>query len=228
MTEYSTAVGYPAPSPAAPRPVRDAARDLRAGAVVVAVLAVVGIVAGVIWATWSPPQPMGFRQSNGPAWSIEESESAIAADGRFAVLALVTGLLAALALWRRTRLRGPIAVVALGAGCLVGAQSTRLVGYLFGGGATGGQACVLYLPDPVRGSCIRHMKLSVHVPALYVLAAAVAVFVYALCAAFAVRDDLGRRDPVRLMMLRRRASVGRGRESQDARRDGDGAGQPQQ
>jgi hypothetical protein len=195
--------------------------------VVVVALAVLGAVAGLVWAGWSPPQPAGFHQAHGPTWSIDESEAAIAADGRYAVLALITGLVAAGALWRRTRLRGPIAVTALAVGCLLGAQLTRAVGYLAGGGSAPDRACVLYLPDPVNGSCTVHMRLSLHLSGLAYLSAAVAVLVYSLCAAFAVRDDLGRRDPLRLVMQRQRGSVGRRGQAQDRGGHGDGTGQPQ-
>jgi hypothetical protein len=218
------AVPYSPPPPTA-RPVRDTARDLRLGAIVVGVLALVGIATGIVWAAWSPSRPVGFHQDGGGTWAITESESYVAADGRYFVIGAVTGVLAALVLWTQTRLRGPIAVVALAMGCLIGAQLTRFAGFLAGGGSDTGPACVLYLPEPVRGNCIKHMHLSVHLPGLYVVSAAAAVLVYSLFAAFAVRDDLGRRDPVRLMMLRQRASVPDGAQPQDARRDGDGAGQ---
>jgi hypothetical protein len=225
MSEAPTPAALPYSPPPAPNPVRDTVRDLRLGAVVATVLAGLGAVMGVVWALWSPARPMGFHQDNGPTWSIDESEAFIASDGRYFVIAIGTGVLAAVVLWTMTRLRGPIALAALAGGCLIGAQLTRLVGYLVAGGSDSGPRCVLFLPEQVHGSCIKHMHLSVHLPALYVISAAAAVLVYALCAAFAVRDDLGRRDPVRLMMLRRRESVRAGSQPQDGGGDGDGTGQ---
>jgi len=214
----------------------DAQRDTLAGLRVVVLLSVLGAGLGVAWVTWSPTRPSGFHQAGGPTWIPDESESAIAGDGRYLAIALAAGVLAGVGMWLWRRLRGPIALVSLAVGCLIGAQVTRLVGYLFGGGSTGGPACVFYLPDPVNGQCISHVKLSVHAPALFVVQAGIAVLVYALCASFAVRDDLGRRDPMRLVALRRRAenaqqralasplSVGQGAEPQDARGYGDGTG----
>ena len=223
--------GYPPPpvpyAPPAPgRGLRDTRRELRLGAIAVAVLSVLGAGMGYVWARWTPPRPVGFHQHNGATWAIQESESFVAGDGRYCVIALATGLLAAIVLWRQTRLRGPIAISALALGCLIGAQLTRLVGFLAGGGSDTGPACVLYIPEPVRGNCIQHMHLSVHLSALYVVSAAVAVLVYAVLAAFTVRDDLGRRDPVRLAMQRRRASVGDSTQPEDAGGYGDGSGQP--
>jgi hypothetical protein len=112
----------------------------------------------------------------------------------------------------------------------------RLVAYYFGGGSTDAVKCNVAAE---YGGCIDHLPVSVHLNGLTLLEAATAVLVYSLCAAFAVRDDLGRRDPVRLMVLRARAesamhaqaqaaaSVGSGVQPQDARGDRDGTGQPQ-
>lgn len=222
---------YPAPSTA--RPISDAQRDTVAGLRLVALLAVLGALLGLAWIGWSPERPSGFHQASGPTWIPDESEAAVASDGRYLVIAVAAGLLIGAAMWLRRRQRGPIAVVSMAVGCLVGAQLTRLVGYLFGGGSTSGPACVYYLPDPVSGQCIRHVKLSVHTPALFVVQAGIAVLVYGLCASFAVRDDLGRRDPMRLAALRQRAAraeqrlVGGAAEAQDAGGDRDGAGRPQ-
>jgi hypothetical protein len=223
----SEQVFYAPPVPAAGR-VRDTVRDLRAGVIVVAVLAAVGIVLGVVWAWWSPHGPQAVTLSNGTIWPYEESERFIEIDGRFAAIALVVGLVAGLALWLRTKLRGPIAVTALCVGGLIGALFMRITGYLTGGGSTDTVKCDL---PAGYGGCIRQLPVSLHMDALMLLESVVAVLVYSVCAAFAVRDDLGRRDPTRVLVLRRRAeaaaSVGGGAEPQDARRDGDGAGQAQ-
>lgn len=223
MSEFAP-VSYAPPTPS-PRHVRDAVRDLRAGGVVVAALAVLGLVLGTVWAWWSPAGPQAVTLSDGTIWTYQESEAFVQTDGRFAAIALVVGVLAAVVLWLRTRLRGPIAVTALGAGGVLGALCMRVTGYLTGGGSTDAVKCDL---PQGYGGCIKHLPVSLHIGGLMLLEGAAAVLVYSLCAAFAVRDDLGRRDPMRVMALRRRAearSVRRGPEPQDAGRDGDGAGQ---
>ncbi|MGN6608187.1 MAG: DUF2567 domain-containing protein [Jatrophihabitans sp.] len=208
MTGWSpTAPAHPAPPPPVARPVRDTARDLRRGAVVVAVLTVVGALLGLVWAWWSPPTGAAFKRgSDGVTWLIDENEAAVSADGRFAILTLGLGVLAGGLLYTRTRLRGPITVTALAIGCLLGTQAMRLVGWLTGGGHDSGPACRIYLAQVVDGQCIEHTRLSVQAPSLYLFGAAAAVLVYGVLVSFAGRDDLGRRDPVRRMLLERRAA----------------------
>lgn len=158
--------------------------DLRVGAAVVAVLTVVGAVLGVVWQWWSPPGPRAYIIKPGSI-QPDETEAFIAADGRFAVLAIAVGLLAAIVMWRRTSTRGPVAVTALGVGGLLGAAAMAGVGRLLGGGSDAGKANTL----------LEELPLRVHLEGLLLLEAAVAVLVYSLFASFAVADDLGRPDP---------------------------------
>ena len=199
-------MGTPLSAAPVPPPVieRDTGRDLRAAGLLVAALAVVGAVLGQVWAWWAPTTGPAFRRDDGLTWMIEESESAVAADGRYLVLTVAAAVVAAIAVWSRPRLRGPVMLLALAGGSLIGAQVTRLVGWLRDGGATSGPACRIFLPDPVDGHCITHLKLSVQLPGLFFAPAAAAVLAYALCASFAARDDLGHRDPLRAALLQRR------------------------
>lgn len=162
------------------------AEDLRAGAVVVAVLAVLGVLLGVVWQWWSPPGPLGFVVAPG-AIQPDETEAFVAADGRFAVLCGAVGLVAGFVVWRRRGLRGPVAVLALAVGGLAGAVLTALVGHLLGGGSDSGRP----------NSLLRELPLSVHMRGLLLLEAALAVLVYVVFASFAAADDLGRPDPDR-------------------------------
>jgi hypothetical protein len=191
-------------------PARDTGRDLRAGAVVVAVLAVIGALLGLVWAWWAPPSGTAFaRSSDGVTWLIDENESSIAADGRFAVLTIGLGVVAGIGLYLRPRLRGPIGVLALALGCLLATQLVRLVGWLAGGGSDTGPACQIYLDQIVDGHCIQHVRLAVHASSLSLLGPAAAVLVHGMLVSFAGRDDLGRRDDVRQMLLRRRVQQAR-------------------
>jgi hypothetical protein len=158
--------------------------DLVTGAFVVAALAVLGAALGLLWQAWSPPGPLGLVVTPG-AIQPDETEAFAAGDGRFAIIGIVVGLLAGALLWLRHSTRGPVAVLALAIGGLLGAGATALVGHLVRGGSTAGKA----------GTLLQHVPLTVHAHGLFVVEAAVAVLVYVVCAAFAERDDLGRAEP---------------------------------
>ncbi len=182
--------------PVAPTPPRRSVRsfrdrwapaeDVRAGAVIVAVLAGLGAVLGVVWQWWSPPGPLGYVVAPG-AIQPDETEAFVAADGRFAVIVGVVGLVAGFLVWRRRSLRGPVAVLGLAVGGLLGAGLTALVGHLLAGGSEHGKPNTL-LP---------RLPLTVHMRGLLLVEAALAVLVYVVFASFAAADDLGRPDPER-------------------------------
>jgi hypothetical protein len=179
--------------------------DLRAGLYIVAALAVAGAVLGVLWKVWSPPGPLGFVI--GPhAVQADETEAFVAADGRFAVITALTGIVAAVAVWFAKPLRGPVAALALAVGSLLGALLTEFVGHELAGGHSSGPT----------NTVITHLPLSVHMSGLRLLEAAVAVLVYGLFVAFAATDDLGRPGSSGLVVD--------GRQPQDGWGHGDGAG----
>ncbi|MFN2518626.1 MAG: hypothetical protein ABR604_06210 [Jatrophihabitantaceae bacterium] len=166
-------------------PARWAPReDLRAGAYLVLALAVLGVLLGVIWQWWSPAGGLGYVVAP-HAIQPDETEAFIAGDGRFAVIATATGLLAGGVTWLRTSIRGPVTALALGLGGLLGSWLTGVVGHLMAGGTGNGKTNTL----------LRQLPLSVHMHGLLLLEAAGAVLVYSLCASFAARDDLGRPEP---------------------------------
>jgi hypothetical protein len=146
-------------------------------------MAVLGALAGVLWAAWSPTQPPGLVVPGGT--ETAETEQWVAADGRFAVLAVVLGAFFALLAWRARRTRGALAVLALAVGGVAGGLLTDLVGWLMAGGSSGG---------PV-GTRHPQLRLVVHMHGLLLLEALVAVLVYAVLVGFAAADDLGRPDP---------------------------------
>lgn len=176
-------------APAAPE--YDAARErtdqLRAGGVIVAVLAVIGALLGPVWELWSPPGPAGVILPAGI--QADESEAWVAADGRFALITAIVGLIAGLLAWylpRLRRVRGPYVVLALAVGGFAGAGLTALVGWALRGDGkhfTCGSA-----------TCINHLPLTVQMRGLWFLEPFLAVLVYGLFVAFAVADDLGRPD----------------------------------
>jgi hypothetical protein len=207
--------GVAAPEPPAPtsQPAETSA-DLRSAAVIVIALAVLGALLGVAWSAWSGPQQRAFVIAPGKLYPYDEVETMAASDGRYLVLVGALGLFAGLFGWfRRPANRGPLIVLALIAGGLAGSALTELVGYLTGGGTFDGKA----------GSTIKHLPLSLHMHGLLLVESAVAALVYGLFVAFAMRDDLGRADPVR-----ERLSVGARDHAQDGGGYGDGPGALQQ
>jgi F0F1-type ATP synthase assembly protein I len=212
-------VGYPLP------PVPPAAQglwrarwlspaELRAGALVAGTLALVGAVLGTLWDLWSPAGPLGYVISPG-AVVADETEAFVAADGRFAVIALSVGIIAGFVVFFRKATRGPVAVLALAVGGVAGALLTDLVGHALRGGTGDGKA----------NTYINHLPLSVQMHGLLAVEAAVAVLVYGLCVAFAPDDDLGRPDPGAPSEA---SSVGVGDELQHAGGYADAPGGPQQ
>lgn len=164
--------------------------QLKAAAAVVVALSVLGAVLGLIWAAWSPPGPLGAVLSAGI--QADESEAFVAGDGRFALIVAIVGLAAGFAAWylpRIRRARGPYVAIGLALGGVCGAALTEWIGYLVRGEGTH------FHCNSETGTCISHLPLTVHMHALLLVEAVLAVLVYSLFVAFAVEDDLGRPDP---------------------------------
>lgn len=177
-----------------PAPQHDPAGERRAqvrvGALIVAVLAVVGALLGPVWEAWSPPGPAGLLLPAGV--QADETEAWVASDGRFALLTAVVGAVAGVLAWYLPRLRqvrGPYAALALAVGGIVGALLTDLVGWALRGDGRH-YSCG-------SATCVDHLPLSVQMRGAWFLEAFVAVLVYGLFVAFAVADDLGRPDTPR-------------------------------
>ena len=137
------------------------------------------------------PGPAGARR---PPRGVHPRRDGVLrpADGRFLVITVVLGIVSALAVWFLRPMRGVAATLGLVVGGLVGSSLTLLVGHLTGGGDATGRA--------INGSADRfsdQLPLTVHAHGLLVLQPAVSALVLGLLVAFAVRDDLGRPDPVR-------------------------------
>jgi hypothetical protein len=159
-------------------------RDIEVGVGVVVVLAVVGVLIGLLWWGISPGRPLGVTIGKGQVVA-DETESFISTDGRFLILTAVVGLIAGFLLWTRRAWRGPVAIAALAVGGFAGALLTDLIGRSLGGGqATGPLNQAITLP------------LSVHARSLWLAEPFLAVLVYGLFALFAAGDDLGRAEEI--------------------------------
>jgi hypothetical protein len=210
------------PAPQSPAPESSSRGDLVTAVVAVAVLAVAGALLGLVWSAWSPPGSTAIVLGGGMYQVIDETENHIAGDGRFLVIVSVVGLLAALLAWfLRPRNRGPLVLLGLIVGGLAGAALTDLIGHLTGGGSFSGKT--YRLSDGSAQEVTLRLPLSLHMPGLLFVEAALATLVYGVFTAFAVHDDLGRPDPARDALVARRTAA-----AEDSAQDSiDTGGHPQ-
>ncbi|MGI8869756.1 MAG: hypothetical protein ACR2F6_13120 [Mycobacteriales bacterium] len=125
---------YAAPPAAAPTGWRAIAphwQEVAAAAALLLGLAVVGVLAGLVWNAISPRVTYTIV-SKGQGVADEISEAAFSQDGWFIVIGLVIGIAAGLTAWRVKRARGPLALVALGVSALLGAYLARRIGLAAG------------------------------------------------------------------------------------------------
>jgi hypothetical protein len=200
-------------SGARPREPWITAGELRAGAVLFAVLVVTGVIAGAIWTAWSRTPTRGLVYT-AHAIIPDETEGFISSDGRFVIITAVIGLAAGLLAWSRRAHRGPAMVAALGLGSAAGALLTDLVGRLFSGGKDTGKL----------GTLLARLPLEVHATGLLFVEGVLAVGIYTLCAMVVAPDDLDRGvPPDRLPAADSDALVDAGLDVERAGRNGDAA-----
>ena len=91
-----------------------------------------GIALGLIWVLWSPSSVSYLLDAgNGIGVVVPgQSEAQIAADGRYAVLTALAGLVFGLLSWRLRGNRGPVALVVLVASSLLGSLLALATGQL--------------------------------------------------------------------------------------------------
>jgi hypothetical protein len=195
------------PAPTAPPegpPVTRA--DLIAGVAVVAVLAVFGVLVGLLWsAVATRPQGVIYQAGGQSALDFAhyESDEFFAGDGWFLFLTLGAGVLVGLVAWLVRPVRGPVLVVALTLGSLLASylawRTGRIVSY-----AGTGRALVTHNLTP--GTRL-HLPLRLRAKVVLLAQAFGAVAVYVSCAAWSSRADLGARSG-----RKKDGSVGAGRD----------------
>jgi uncharacterized membrane protein YeaQ/YmgE (transglycosylase-associated protein family) len=218
-----TVVDSPAPA-AVVRSER--AVQLRASGLLILGLAVLGALLGPIWQAWAPPGPAGAILAKGI--QADETEAFVSGDGKFGLITIIVGLIAGIVAFQLRpfrQARGPYLALALAVGGFVGAALTEWVGYLIRG--TGAE----FVCTAPGGRCVSHLPLTVHMHAVLLVEAILAVLVYSLFVAFAVDDDLGRPDPNRPVYVPpdvEDESVGQQPAEHGTGMDGDRPGSPQQ
>jgi uncharacterized membrane protein YeaQ/YmgE (transglycosylase-associated protein family) len=176
------------PLPPAPRrPVwRPTRAEVRAGLLLIVVLAVVGAGVALLW--WQVTPRWGFKvDPSGNLVPLDpEQEQVFATDGWYMVFTLIVGLLATLLAWRVKALRGPLGLIALGVGSLLGAVITWRAGLLLAPAPTTAQ-----LHEIGR---VVYPALRLRATAALMVEPLAAVAVYLLLVGFSARPDLGRPD----------------------------------
>jgi hypothetical protein len=151
---------------------------------VIVALAVVGAAVAPLWVHLAPRLAFRVDQPGRALPVIPEAEEYIAADGRFVIITLIIGVLAALVCWLVKRSRGPWTVLALAVGGLLGAIVTWRLGMSLGTG---------YKPADLQvvGKII-YQPLTLRAKSALVVEPVAAVIGYLLAVGFSSRNDLGR------------------------------------
>ncbi|MEU4174402.1 ABC transporter permease [Streptomyces sp. NPDC026589] len=121
---------HPAPSVGGPDHP-DTATEIRQAAVVLVLVALAGIVLGLLWLWLAPRVPL-ISDDTAVFLENSEGEEAIGADGTFVLLALGFGALSAAAVFWRLRRGGVLVVVGLALGALLASLVAWRVGIWLG------------------------------------------------------------------------------------------------
>jgi hypothetical protein len=183
-TPGAAAGPYPAPAGGFGVPVTYARKaEWVTAAVLIGALAVVGTAVAPLWVHLAPRLAFRVDQPGRALPVIPEAEEYIGADGRFVFITLVVGLLAGLACWLVRRSRGPLVLLALAVGGLLGAVITWRLGMRIGTG---------YQPaDLQHVGRIVYQPLTLRAKSALVVEPVAAVLAYLLGVGFAARNDLG-------------------------------------
>jgi hypothetical protein len=188
--------GYLPPVPGAPRlparpagwiGLRDARTDLRGGLVTVAVLALTGIPAALLW-WWLAPRA-SFRVTEGelvPVGAPPSDELFMADDGIYVLVLAGLGVLAGLAVWLRRRARGVVILTALATGMIAASLVAWQAGELLGPGPTDEELAAV-------GTTVT-TGLQLAAVAAVAVGPFLGVLTYLVATTMAARDDLGRDD----------------------------------
>ncbi len=149
---------------------------------------VLGVVLGLGWLAWSDAlHPVAYNIDLGSGQGVivpGEGESLIAADGRFAILTGIAGLVFGLAAWRLRELRGRLTVTVLVAASLVASALAKYTGQLLSGGHSSSALNTAFRPH-----------LTLHADAALFLQALLAGLVYTMFVGLSGDPQLGRPEP---------------------------------
>jgi hypothetical protein len=152
-------------------------------AVVIGALAVIGAALAPLWVQLAPRLAFRVDQPGRALPVVPEAEEYVGADGRFVIITLIVGVLAGIGCWLVRRSRGPLVLLALAVGGLLGAVITWRLGMRIGTG---------YQPaDLQHVGRIIYQPLTLRAKSALVVEPVAAVLVYLLGVGFTARNDLG-------------------------------------
>jgi predicted histidine transporter YuiF (NhaC family) len=140
---------------------------------VVATLALIGVLAAVFWAWATPTMTYQINDSGQLAVLTTEPEQPVAADGWFAIIAVVVGLLAGFRVWWHTRGHEPGVVGGLIVGGLLGSMTMLAVGGLL-------RPSDLEDAASAGAGTRLHAGLAVHAPGVLLLESVAALLLWLL------------------------------------------------
>ena len=162
---------FAAPAPIASEPRFDWRAELPVAMWIIAGLALVGVIGGLVWGWAAPAIPYQINDSGQVAVLSSEPEQLIAVDGWFAIIATVIGLIAGFRVWWHTRGHEPGAVGGLLVGGLIGSLTMLGTGALLRRGN---------LDDAASASTGTrlHSGLTVHTPGVLIFTSITALLVW--------------------------------------------------
>jgi hypothetical protein len=162
-------------------------RDVRSAARVALVIALLGVPLGLLWAVVSPHAPVVITR-DGAVLADYRQEVFVGADGTFALIGLLTGVVvgAAVYLWRRAR--GPWMALGVALGSLAGGYVAWKTGHQVGLDE------FRRLVEEGRNGQRFVRPVDLRAKGVLFVQPLVAVIVYVLAAGWSRFDDLGRVD----------------------------------
>lgn len=106
----------------------DRGTEVALATLVLVLVSALGVLVGLLW-QWLTPGAEVAMTGDGPVHADPTSESYFADDGWFVLISAITGVIVALVCWIRVpRHRGPVMMIGMVTGCLVGAVVAWQVG----------------------------------------------------------------------------------------------------
>jgi len=142
------------------------------------------VVLGLIWLAWSP-HATAYELDNGTGHGVivpAEGESLVAADGRFVLLTVLSGLAVGVIAWQLRRWRGRLMLTALVVSSLLASAVTKIVGQALSGGQHSSALNTAFRPP-----------LVLHASAALFAQALVAALVYTVFVGLSGDPELGLR-----------------------------------
>ena len=158
--------------------------ELVAAVLVVAGMAAFGAALSLVW-WWCAPTATLLTDPRGALFTDEQPEQFIASDSRFGLIASIAGIVAGLVVWFLRRWRGPVLLVALALGALLGSWLMRELGEELGQ-VMGRDA----LAGVGLGEHIDIAIVDLHATGLLFAQPLFAVMAYVMCASWSASPDL--------------------------------------